>query len=87
VPRESFPLEEARVLKQDPEVIVLCWCGTLQRKQNPSKVYAREGWRGLQAVVGKRVFAVDEGLFGRPGPRLVDGTEALAKILHPGAAV
>ena len=34
------------------------------------------------------VWAIDaDGLVVRPGPRLVDGVEALAAILHPGAAV
>jgi len=33
------------------------------------------------------VWAIDaDGLVVRPGPRLVDGIEALAAVLHPGAA-
>jgi iron complex transport system substrate-binding protein len=32
------------------------------------------------------VWAIDaDGLVVRPGPRLVDGVEAMAAILHPGA--
>jgi iron complex transport system substrate-binding protein len=35
---------------------------------------------------GAQVWAVDgDGLIVRPGPRLVDGVEAIAAILHPGA--
>jgi iron complex transport system substrate-binding protein len=35
---------------------------------------------------GAQVWAVDgDGLIVRPGPRLVDGVEALAAIMHPGA--
>ena len=35
---------------------------------------------------GARVWAIDgDGLIVRPGPRLVDGVEALATILHPGS--
>jgi len=86
VDRESFTVEEERVLLQDPEVAVLCWCGTLQRKQDPAKLMARPGWAGVRAVAERRVFAVDEALFGRPGPRLVEGAELLAKVFHPRAA-
>jgi iron complex transport system substrate-binding protein len=36
---------------------------------------------------GIPVWAIDaDGLVVRPGPRLVDGIEALAAVLHPGAA-
>ena len=32
------------------------------------------------------VWAIDaDGIVVRPGPRLVDGVEAIASILHPGA--
>jgi len=86
VDRESFPLEEARVIAEDPEAVVLCWVGTLQRKQDPAKVYARKAWAGLRALRGKRVYGVEENLFGRPGPRLADGAEALGRLLHPEAA-
>ena len=35
--------------------------------------------------LGARVFAVDaSSYFSRPGPRLVDGIELLAHLLHPG---
>lgn len=84
--RESFTVEEERVLLQDPEVAVMCWCGTLQRKQDPLKLLERPGWSGVRAVMDGRVFAVDEALFGRPGPRLVDGAEHLAKVFHSRAA-
>ena len=47
---------------------------------------ARPGWSGLAAVRGSRVFAGDgEARFHRPGPRLMEGVEALAEALHPGA--
>lgn len=84
--RESFTVDPERVLVRDPEVAVLCWCGTLQRKQDPVKLLERPGWQGVRAVMEGRVFAVDESLFGRPGPRLVDGAEHLAKVFHPRAA-
>jgi len=46
-------------------------------------VQARPGWEGLDAVKNDRIFAFDDNLVSRPGPRLVDGLEELAKLLHP----
>jgi hypothetical protein len=42
------------------------------------------GARWLPAVRNTRVYAVDaNSYFARPGPRLVEGTELLAHLLHP----
>jgi len=81
--RDSFAVEEERLLSADPEVIILCWIGAIAKKQDPAKVYAREGWAGVKAVRGRRVFALPDTLFAAPGPRVVEGARALAKVLHP----
>ena len=40
----------------------------------------------LQGLNARRVLAVNaSAYFSRPGPRLIDGLELLAQILHPGA--
>ena len=46
---------------------------------------ARPGWHDLAAARSGRVFAGNTHLFSRSGPRLVDGVEALARMLHPEA--
>ena len=43
----------------------------------------RPGWKALTAVKNGQIFPFDDNLVSRPGPRLVDGLEALAKLLHP----
>jgi iron complex transport system substrate-binding protein len=47
------------------------------------QVRARSGWDALAAVQEHRIFTFDDNLVSRPGPRLVDGLEAMAKLLHP----
>ncbi len=43
-----------------------------------------EHWERIEALGAERVFAVDAAsTYSRPGPRLVDGTELLAHLLHP----
>ena len=77
--REVF-LEE--IQDYNPEVIVLSICG-LSDKAPKEWVVKREGWENIRAVNNKNVHVFDDSLLNRPGPRLADGLEKLAAILHP----
>lgn len=69
------------LLVQDPDVIVLgsyTWGGV-----TPEDVAARNGWEGLSAVKNQRIYTIDDNLVSRPGPRMVDGLEELARLLYP----
>ncbi|MBI4391220.1 MAG: cobalamin-binding protein [candidate division NC10 bacterium] len=74
-------LEE--VLRVDPEVILLAGMGS--RPLRPEAVPGWEGWQVLPAVRAGRVRSLDGDLLHRPGPRIVEGLEAMARALHPGA--
>ncbi|MFZ5856475.1 MAG: ABC transporter substrate-binding protein [Chloroflexota bacterium] len=63
-----------------PDVILL---GDALYGQSAETVAARQGWDGLKAVIDGKIFPFDDNLVSRPGPRLIDGLEALAKLLHP----
>jgi iron complex transport system substrate-binding protein len=82
LPGESATVPEEDVIRADPDHLLLCWCGTLQRKQDPARVRARPAWQGLRAVREDRITALDEGLFGRPGPRIADGVEVLERAVR-----
>jgi iron complex transport system substrate-binding protein len=75
----QLSLEE--LLNQDPDMILLG--DYLYGGVTPEQVAARPGWETLTAVKENRVYTFDDNLVSRPGPRLVDGLEALAKLLHP----
>ena len=69
-----------------PEVIVLMPCGfDLERTRAEfARTTLPPEWSELPAVRAGRVWAVDgSAYFNRPGPRLVDGLEILAGIIHP----
>jgi iron complex transport system substrate-binding protein len=69
------------IIENDPEIILLgdaTWGGV-----TPEMVSTRGGWEALTAVQNGKVYPFDDNLVSRPGPRLVDGLEALAKLLHP----
>ena len=72
----------------DPDVLVLMPCGMDADRAAAEfdGLPDRERWQGLSAWRSGTVYAVDSGsLFSRSGPRLVDGVELLAAILHPAA--
>ena len=84
--RPSSQIDWSRIADDDPEIIILMPCGfTLERTR---KEFARltlpNEWLGLSAVRSRRVYAVNgSAYFNRPGPRIVEGVEILAEIMHP----
>ncbi len=79
-------LEFEQVANADPDVVVLMPCG-MNVEQATAEFNAlpdREQWENLRAFKSGRAYVVDSGaLFSRSGPRLVDGLEILARIVHP----
>src|SRR5229473_3414232 len=74
------------VLQWAPEVLIITPCGfNLDQviEQTP-QILNYPGWSELPAVRDGRVYAVDaNSYFARPGPRVVEGTELLAHLIHP----
>jgi len=65
----------------DPDVVVSMPCGWYLDESRAQALAHREK---LESLGAERVFAVDAAsTFSRPGPRLVDGVELLAHLLHP----
>jgi iron complex transport system substrate-binding protein len=78
---DGYPqLSLEQVVAADPDFIIL---GDSAYGITPESVATRPGWDGLSAVTNNQVFPFDDNLVSRPGPRLVEGLEALAKLLHP----
>jgi iron complex transport system substrate-binding protein len=77
-PWAEFSAEE--LVRQDPEIIIL---GDANYGVTVDSVKARPGWSTLTAVKKGAIYPIDDNLVSRPGPRLVEGLEALARIVHP----
>jgi iron complex transport system substrate-binding protein len=74
------------VVRWAPEVLVITPCGFNLEKtvEQSSQLVNYPGWAEIPAVREGRVYAVDaNSFFARPGPRVVDGTELLAHLIHP----
>ena len=68
------------LIVKNPDMIVL---GDSAYGVTADSVKQRTGWEALQAVQNGAIFPFDDNLVSRPGPRMVDGLEAMAKLLHP----
>ena len=69
------------LLVRQPDVIILgdyTWGGV-----TPENVVAREAWKSLNAVQNQKIYTFDDNLISRPGPRMVDGLEQMATLIHP----
>jgi iron complex transport system substrate-binding protein len=77
----QFSLEE--LIKADPDMIILGDALVPMNPQTPEMVARRPGWNRLRAVRRGAIFPIETDLVSRPGPRIVEGLELLAKLFHP----
>jgi iron complex transport system substrate-binding protein len=85
----SFRVSAEDVIDAAPEILLIAQCGySAQQARDEYSATVFPEWNAIPAVRNSRVYALDaSGYFSRPGPRLIVGIEALAKILHPAIAV
>jgi iron complex transport system substrate-binding protein len=74
-----FGMEE--ILKRSPEVILI---SSMNPKGNYQKVLREwSRWKTIPAVKNGRIHLLDSDLIDRPSPRIIQGLEEMARILHP----
>jgi iron complex transport system substrate-binding protein len=75
----TFSIEE--VLSKRPDVILIT------SMRSPETVSASlafwKRWKGLPAVEKRRIHLIDSDLIDRPSPRIVQGLEEMARLIHP----
>ncbi|HMP40557.1 MAG TPA: cobalamin-binding protein [Roseiflexaceae bacterium] len=69
-----------QVVAGDPQVIIM---SNAAYGTTVESLLARPGWDVISAVREQRVYPIDDNLVSRPGPRIVDGLEAAARLIHP----
>ncbi|HEV2964143.1 MAG TPA: cobalamin-binding protein [Candidatus Angelobacter sp.] len=83
---DSVRIAWEEVVKWAPEVLIImpCGCHLDKASELAPLLFARPGWFDLPAVRKGQVYAVDaSSYFARPGPRVIDGAELLAHLIHP----
>jgi iron complex transport system substrate-binding protein len=86
----SFRIGMEDVINAAPEILLISPCGynAEQARDEYRGMTFPEEWSAIPAVRYGRVYALEaNSYFSRPGPRLVTGSEALAKLFHPALEV
>lgn len=78
---EGWPkISEEEVITRNPEIITT----TVSYTEDPIKeIKAREGWSDIEAIQNDQVFFLDSDITSRPGPRIGDAVELVAKTVYP----
>lgn len=69
------------VIAQNPDVIV--YTTGVMSTTTADTIASRPGWDTMTAVTDDQIYGIDDNLVSRYGPRIVDGLEQLAEIVHP----
>jgi iron complex transport system substrate-binding protein len=86
----SFRVHLQDVIEAEPDILLIAPCGysAQQGREEYRSLDIPEQWNAMPAVRNGRVYALEaNSYFSRPGPRLVTGVEALAKLFHPAIEV
>nr|WP_106785090.1 ABC transporter substrate-binding protein [Lysinibacillus timonensis] len=74
-------MTEEEIVQLNPDVIITTYGYYIENPEN--EVLSREGWAEVPAVKNGQVFDVNNDTVTRPGPRLIEGVETLAKLIYP----
>ncbi|MDD2553729.1 MAG: ABC transporter substrate-binding protein [Desulfotomaculaceae bacterium] len=82
VEQDWVNLSPEMVLARDPQVAILCHHGS--SLQTVDEFKTRPGWEQVSAIKNNRIGLIsDENTVVRTGPRVVEGFEFMAKLIHP----
>jgi len=69
------------VIRKKPDIIIISTMqmgGDSEKERNEWKK-----WKSIPAVKNNRVYLIDSDIINRPSQRIIDGLEAMARIIHP----
>jgi hypothetical protein len=83
--KAPYPMVNSETIIQlDPQVIIVAGKYMHASDEAPKiKIESRPGWTSISAVQDGRIYNIDDDIVYRDGPRIVDGLEELALMIHP----
>ncbi len=69
------------IIRLQPDIIIITSMARGVTFENVKAGWQR--WKSIPAVLNERIYIADSDLMNRPSPRLVDGLERMAHIIHP----
>ena len=82
----SFEVSWSQISQYDPQIAVWMPCGfdLARTQEETTQVELPQEWHSMKAATSGHIYAVDRSAYSnRPGPRIVDGLQILAEIIHP----
>lgn len=70
------------VRSRKPDYICIAWVGVRRQKVKKELITGRPGWTEMDAVKQDRILILEEELYCRPSPRLLEGLEKLHRLIH-----
>jgi len=72
------------VLKANPEIIIISkGAMSIATGLSPEAIKKRAGWDNIDAVQDNQIYEIEEDFISREGPRIINGLEEFAKVIHP----
>ena len=76
---QPYPAYSAeKLIVEDPDFIII----PVQDEKSKEEMYQTDKWKSLKAVKNNNILFIDADLLSRPGPRLVDAYEVIAKFIY-----
>jgi len=79
---DGFPQFSTEVLVKDDPQVYIADSGSMSE---PGDITKRPGFADLTAVRDGHVYVIEDSIIARPGPRLAEGLQQLAQMIHPEA--
>jgi iron complex transport system substrate-binding protein len=83
IPRKWLHYNREQLIHDNPEVIIALSKSQGEFSKVKDWIKNEANLKRIKAVETDRIYFLDENLATRPGPRLIDALEELARILHP----
>jgi len=81
--RKWLHLNREHLIHENPEMIIIISKSTTDFEDARKWMIEERHFQGLEAVQENRIYSLDENIATRPGPRLIDALDQLARLLHP----
>jgi iron complex transport system substrate-binding protein len=73
----QFDVEQ--LIERDPEV----YLSAKEEEKTIESIKSRPGYENISAVKNDRIYLLEPNIVSRPGPRIIEGLEIVAKAIHP----
>lgn len=80
--KSSVQTDWEAVVEKNPDHICMVWVGVKEDKMNLSTIIKRKNANEITAVQKNNLYILEEALFCRPSPRIIDGIKKLSAILR-----